>query len=79
MSYKAPRRTELTRQHHFITLMKTRTFISALIFLYICSSVYSWERRAADLSFIGSDNKAVVEPGDFDVMIAGLRERFTLK
>lgn len=28
-----------------------------------------------DLSFIGADNRATVEPGDFDVMLAGATER----
>jgi beta-glucosidase len=32
-----------------------------------------------DLSFIGSDNKPMVEPGEFEVTIAGLKERFALK
>jgi beta-glucosidase len=32
-----------------------------------------------DLSFIGADNKAVTEPGDFDVMVAGLTDSFTLQ
>jgi beta-glucosidase len=32
-----------------------------------------------DLSFIGSDNKPVVEPGEFAVMIAGLKDKFELK
>jgi beta-glucosidase len=32
-----------------------------------------------DLSFIGSDNKPVIESGDFEVTIAGLRDRFALK
>src|SRR6267154_1789170 len=32
-----------------------------------------------DLSFIGANNKPVVEPGEFEVMIAGLKERFELK
>ena len=32
-----------------------------------------------DLSFIGADNKRIVEPGEFDVMIGGLKEEFTLK
>jgi beta-glucosidase len=32
-----------------------------------------------DLSFIGADNKPVVEPGEFEVTIGGLREKFTLK
>ncbi|HDP97670.1 MAG TPA: beta-glucosidase [bacterium] len=30
-----------------------------------------------DLSFIGRDNKPVVEPGEFEVMIGGLKEKFT--
>jgi beta-glucosidase len=32
-----------------------------------------------DLSFIGSDNKSIVEPGEFEIMIAGLKNRFELK
>ena len=32
-----------------------------------------------DLSFIGANNKSVVEPGEFEVMIAGLKARFELK
>src|SRR6202165_3501723 len=32
-----------------------------------------------DLSFIGSDNKPVVEPGEFEVIVAGLKSRFELK
>jgi len=32
-----------------------------------------------DLSFIGRNNKPVVEPGDFEITIADLKERFTLK
>jgi hypothetical protein len=35
--------------------------------------------RRDDLSFIGADNKPVVEPGEFDVKIGGLTQRFTLK
>src|SRR6266404_1618883 len=31
-----------------------------------------------DLSFIASDNKPTVEPGDFTVMVGGLSDRFTL-
>src|SRR4030095_9499787 len=33
----------------------------------------------ADLSFIGSDNKPLIESGDFEVAIAGLKNRFTVK
>lgn len=32
-----------------------------------------------DLSFIGANNKPVIEPGEFEVMIAGLKDKFTLK
>jgi beta-glucosidase len=32
-----------------------------------------------DLSFVGADNKPTVEPGDFDVMIGNLTDRFTLQ
>nr|MBA3694603.1 glycoside hydrolase family 3 C-terminal domain-containing protein [Acidobacteriota bacterium] len=32
-----------------------------------------------DFSFIGADNKPVVEPGDFTVMVGGLSDKFTLK
>lgn len=31
-----------------------------------------------DLSFIGTNNKPVVEPGDFEVMVGGLTGKFTL-
>jgi len=35
--------------------------------------------RPDDLSFIGANNKPVVEPGEFEVTIAGLKERFEVK
>jgi beta-glucosidase len=35
--------------------------------------------RRDDLSFIGTDNKPTVEPGDFDVMVGNLTDRFTLQ
>ncbi|MDT5123301.1 MAG: beta-glucosidase [Acidobacteriota bacterium] len=35
--------------------------------------------RRDDLSFIGADNKATVEPGDFDVMVGNLTDKFTLQ
>jgi beta-glucosidase len=31
-----------------------------------------------DLSFIGPDNRSIVEPGEFDVMIGGLGDKFVL-
>ncbi|HYW71811.1 MAG TPA: glycoside hydrolase family 3 N-terminal domain-containing protein [Pyrinomonadaceae bacterium] len=33
----------------------------------------------ADLSFIGSDNRAVIEPGDFEVAVGPFKNRFTVK
>jgi beta-glucosidase len=35
--------------------------------------------RRGDLSFIGADNKPTVEPGDFEVKIGDLSQRFTLR
>jgi len=32
-----------------------------------------------DFSFIGANNKPIVEPGDFEVTIGGLKDRFTIK
>ena len=43
------------------------------------SRTLNFTLRAEDLSFIGADNKRVVEPGEFDIKIAGLSQRFTLK
>jgi len=34
--------------------------------------------RRDDLSFVGANNKSIVEPGEFEVMVAGLTKRFTL-
>lgn len=39
----------------------------------------TFKLRREDLSFIGADNKLTVEPGEFDVSIGGLTQRFTLK
>ena len=43
------------------------------------SRTLTFNLRLDDLSFIGADNKSVVEPGEFEVMIAGLKDRFELK
>lgn len=43
------------------------------------SRTLTFKLRRDDLSFIGADNKSVVEPGEFDVKIGGLTQRFTLK
>jgi len=39
----------------------------------------TFKLRRDDLSFIGPDNKPVVEPGEFVVSIGGLTQKFTLK
>lgn len=39
----------------------------------------TFKLKREDLSFIGADNKPVAEPGEFDVTIGGLTQRFTLK
>jgi beta-glucosidase len=43
------------------------------------SKTVTFTLRRDDLSFIGADNKATVEPGDFDVMVSNLTDRFTLQ
>lgn len=43
------------------------------------SRTLTFTLRRDDLSFVGANNKPMVEPGDFDVTIGGLTQRFTLK
>jgi len=43
------------------------------------SRTLTFKLRREDLSFIGSDNKPIVEPGEFEVRIAGLTQKFTVK
>jgi beta-glucosidase len=43
------------------------------------SRTLTFKLRRDDLSFIGADNKPVAEPGEFDVKVGGLTERFILK
>jgi beta-glucosidase len=43
------------------------------------SRTLTFKLTAADLSFVGANNKLVVEPGDFEVMIGGLKDRFVLQ
>jgi len=43
------------------------------------SRTLSFNLRRDDLSFIGADNKPIAEPGEFEVKIADLSQRFTLK
>ena len=43
------------------------------------SRTLTFTLRPGDLSFVGVSNKPVIEPGEFEVMIAGLKDKFTLK
>jgi beta-glucosidase len=43
------------------------------------SRTLTFELERADLSFIGQNNQPVVEPGEFEVLVGGLTEKFTLE
>jgi beta-glucosidase len=43
------------------------------------SRTLTFQLRPDDLSFIDANNKSVVEPGEFEITIAGLKDRFLLK
>ena len=43
------------------------------------SRTLTFTLRRDDLSFIGADLKPTVEPGDFEVFVANLKEKFTLE
>ena len=43
------------------------------------SRTLTFKLRRDDLSFIGANNKPVVEPGEFEVKVGGLSQKFTLK
>ena len=43
------------------------------------SQTLNFKLRREDLSFIGADNKPVLEPGEFEVRVAGLTQKFTVK
>jgi beta-glucosidase len=43
------------------------------------SKTLTFKLSSADFSFIGSNNKPVIEPGDFKVMVGSLSETFTLE
>ncbi len=43
------------------------------------SRTLTFTLRADDLSFVGADNRSTVEPGDFDVMVGTLSDKFTLQ
>jgi hypothetical protein len=39
----------------------------------------TFQLRPDDLSFIDTNNKPVVEAGEFEVIVAGLKDRFEFK
>jgi beta-glucosidase len=43
------------------------------------SRTLTFQLRPDDLSFIDANNKPVVEPGEFEITIAGLKDRFEVK
>ena len=43
------------------------------------SKTLSFTLRPEDLSFIGLNNKPVIEPGEFEVMVGDLKDKFVLK
>jgi beta-glucosidase len=43
------------------------------------SRTLTFRLRQEDLSFIDANNKSVVEPGEFEIMVGGLKDKFTLK
>ncbi len=43
------------------------------------SKTVNFKLRREDLSFVGADNKWIAEPGEFDVKVGSLSQRFTLK
>jgi beta-glucosidase len=43
------------------------------------SKTLTFKLRREDLSFIGADNKPTLEPGDFEIKVGGLSQKFTLK
>jgi len=43
------------------------------------SRTLSFRLRQEDMAFIDTNNKSVVEPGEFEISIGGLKERFTLR
>jgi beta-glucosidase len=43
------------------------------------SRTLSFRLRQEDLAFIDTNNKPAVEPGEFEISIGGLKEKFTLR
>jgi beta-glucosidase len=43
------------------------------------SRTLTFSLHPADLSFIGTNNRPLIEPGDFEVAVGGLKDRFTVK
>jgi hypothetical protein len=49
------------------------------VFFQAASRTLTFKLTCDDLSFIGADNKPMVEPGDFDIMVGNLADRLTLQ
>jgi beta-glucosidase len=43
------------------------------------SKTLTFKLNRNDLSFVGINNKPIVEPGDFEVMVGAMKEKFTLQ
>ena len=43
------------------------------------SRTLTFTLQPSDLYFIGSNNRPLIEPGDFEVVVGALKDRFTLK
>lgn len=43
------------------------------------AKVVTFRLPIAELAFIGRDDRPVIEPGEFDVLVAGLEQRFTVR
>jgi beta-glucosidase len=43
------------------------------------SRTLTFKLRQEDLSFIGANNQPVIEPGDFEIIVGGIKDKFTLK
>ena len=43
------------------------------------SKTFTFTLNGEDFSFINTDNKPLVEAGDFTVMLGGLSDKFTLR
>ena len=64
-----------------VRLMRLKRSLLGVLRCYKSTSRWTlnFKLRREDLSFIGSDSKPIVEPGEFEVRVAGLTQKFTVK